>query len=123
MQLSLLVQVRIPDAPRNAQCTITFGVTLTQHLETAGKATRVHLWSLTEITSDVDALGEKCWTRREAPVSTFDVRPGEVPVQRSGAFACLPSRSLQTFEVSCADGDDACSVEVWQGLFRVEIRT
>ncbi|KAH9996156.1 hypothetical protein BJV74DRAFT_883753 [Russula compacta] len=109
--LSLLVQVRIPDTPRDARCMIASGITLTKHLETAGKATQVHLWSLTGTTSDVNALGEKYWTRREAHVSTFDVRPGEVPVQRSGAFACPPSRSLQTFEVSCADGDDACSVE------------
>ena len=49
------------------------------------------------------------------------MRPGDV--LRSVEFACPPSQSLQTFEVSCVDEDDACSVDVWQGLFQVEIRT
>ncbi|KAI9455301.1 hypothetical protein F5148DRAFT_1288292 [Russula earlei] len=118
--LSLLVQVRIPDTPRDARCTITSGITLTRPLETAGKAARVQLWSLAGMTSD-GRSGENEWPQREAHVSSFDVRPGEAPVQRSSEFACPASRSLQTFEVTCA-GDDACSVEVWQGLFRVEIR-
>jgi hypothetical protein len=66
--------------------------------------------------------GENHWLQREAHVSSFEVRPGQTPLQRSAEFACPPSRSLQTFEVSCADEDEACSVEVWQGLFRVEVR-
>ena len=71
--------------------------------------------------SDRSTSDENYRPRREAHVSSFDVRPGEMPAQRSAEFACPPSQSLHTFEVSCADGDDACSVEVWQGLFRVEI--
>lgn len=66
--------------------------------------------------------GENHWLRREAHVSSFEVGPGQMPFQRSTEFTCPPSRSLQTFEVSCGDEDEACSVEVWQGLFRVEIR-
>ncbi|KAH9976792.1 hypothetical protein BGW80DRAFT_1290595 [Lactifluus volemus] len=96
---SLLIQVRVPSTTRDAQCTITSGITLTRHLETAGKVARVQMWSLTEPTPGVGR-------------GTFDVRPGDV--LRSVAFAYL--------EVSCVDGDDACSVEVWEGLFRVEIR-
>jgi hypothetical protein len=72
--------------------------------------------------SDLSMSDENDRPRREVHVSSFDVRPGEMPAQRSAEFACPPSQSLQTFEVSCADGDDACSVEVWQELFRVEIR-
>jgi len=125
--LSLLVQVRIPDTPRDARCTITPGITLTRRLESAGKAARVQLWSLAaDMTSDVGTPSEKFWPPpREAHVSSFDVLPGEVPAQRSAEFACPPSRSLHMFEVSvsCADGDNMCSVEVWQGLFRVEVRT
>ena len=71
---------------------------------------------------DVSTSDENHGLRRDARVSSFDVRPGEMPVQRSAEFACPPSRSLQTFEVSCANEDEACSVEVWQGLFRVEVR-
>lgn len=71
--------------------------------------------------SELSVSDEDHRLRREAHVSSFDVRPGEMPAQRSAEFACPPSQSLHTFEVSCADGDDACSVEVWQGLFRVEI--
>jgi len=115
--LSLLVQVRMPDSTRDAQCIITSGITLTRRLESAGMGARVQLWSLAEITS-----GEGYRSQREAHVWSFDVRPGETPVQRSAEFACPPPQSLQTFEVSCADGDGECSVEVWQGLFRVEIR-
>lgn len=74
------------------------------------------------MTSDVSTPSEKHWPPwREAHVLSFDVLPGEVPAQRSVEFACPPSRSLHMFEVSCADGDDMCSVEVWQGLFRVEV--
>ena len=71
--------------------------------------------------SDLSTSDENYRPRREAHVSSFDVRPGEMPAQRSAEFACPPSQSLHTFEVSCADGVDACSVEVWQGLFQVEI--
>jgi len=71
--------------------------------------------------SDLSTSDENNQPRREAHVSSFDVRPGEVPAQRSAEFACPPPQSLYTFEVSCADGVDACSVEVWQGLFRLEI--
>ncbi len=121
----MLVQVRTPDSdtPRDARCTITSGVTLTRHLESAGKVARVQLWSLVGIMPDVmSTSGENRWLQREAHVSSFEVRSGEMPVHRSAEFACPPSRSLQTFEISCADDDDACSVEVWQGLFRVEVR-
>jgi hypothetical protein len=121
-QLSLLVQVRIPDTSRDARCAITSGVTLTRHLESEGKAARVQLWSLTGTIPDVSGMsGENHWLQREAHVSSFEVQPGQMPLQRSAEFACPPSRSLQTFEVSCADEDEACSVEVWQGLFRVEV--
>jgi hypothetical protein len=120
-QLSLLVQVRIPDTPRDARCTITSGVTLTRHLDSAGRVARVELWSLAGVIPDTSTPGKTHGLRREAHLSSFDVRPGEVPVQRSEEFACPPPRSLQTFEVSCVDEDDACSVEVWQGLFRVEV--
>jgi hypothetical protein len=102
---------------------ITSGITLTRHLETAGKVAQVQMWSLTEPTPDVGTW-DVTWnyrTQRGEYVWSFDVRPGDV--LRSVAFACPPSQSLQTFEVSCVDGDDACSVEVWEGLFRVEIRT
>ena len=122
MQLSLLVQVRIPDTSRDARCAITSGVTLTRHLESAGKATGVQLWSLTGTIPDVSGMsGENHRLQREAHVSTFEVQPGQMPLHRSAEFACPPSRSLQTFEVSCADEDEACSVEVWQGLFRVVV--
>jgi hypothetical protein len=119
--MSLLVEVRFPDAPRDARCTVTSGITLARRLETAGKGARVHLWSLEQVISDVSTSDEDYRPRREAHVSSFDVRPGEMPARRSAEFACPPSRSLLTFEVSCADSDDTCSVEVWQGLFRVEI--
>jgi hypothetical protein len=102
---------------------ITSGITLTRHLETAGKVARVQMWSRTETTPDVGAW-DVTWnyiSQRGEYVWSLDVRPGEV--MRSVEFACPPSQSLQTFEVSCEDGDDACSVEVWEGLFRVEIRT
>ena len=92
-----------------------------RRLESAGKVARVHLWSLERVISDVSASGEDYRPRREAHVSSFDVRPGEMPAQRSAEFSCPPSQSLHTFEVSCAEGDGPCSVEVWQGLFRVEI--
>ena len=118
----MLVQVLIPDTSRDTRCVITSGVTLVRHLEYAGKVARVQLWSLAGIVPDVLGMsGENHWLRREAHVSSFEVRPGQMPLQRSAEFAC-PSRSLQTFEVSCADEDEACSVEVWQGLFRVEVR-
>lgn len=119
----MLVQVRIPDISRDARCAITYGVTLTRHLEYAGKVARVQLWSLTGIMPDaLDMPGENHRLRREAHVSSFEVRPpGQMPLKHSAEFACPPSRSLQTFEVSCADEDEACSVEVWQGLFRVEV--
>jgi hypothetical protein len=120
-QFSLLVQVRIPDTPRDARCTITSGVTLTRRLDSAGRVARVELWSLAGVIPDTSTPGKTHGLRREAHLSSFDVRPGEVPVQRSEEFACPPPRSLQTFEVSCVDEDDACSVEVWQGLFRVEV--
>jgi len=119
--LSLLVQVRIPDTSRDARCAITSGITPTRHLESAGKVARVQLWSLAGIMPDgLSMPGESHWLQREAHVSSFDVGPGQLPLQHSAEFAC-PSRSLQTFEVSCADEDEACSVEVWQGLFRVEV--
>jgi hypothetical protein len=107
--------------PRDARCTITSGITLARRLETAGRVARVHLWSLEQVISDASASDEDYRLRREAHVSSFDVWPGEVPAQRSAEFMCPPSQSLHTFEVSCAEGDDTCSVEVWQGLFRVEI--
>jgi hypothetical protein len=111
----------MPDTPRDARCTITSGVTLMRHLESAGKVARIQLWSLAGIIPDVSTSDVNHGLRREAHVSSFDVRPGEMPVQRSAEFACPPPQSLQTFEVSCADEDEACSVEVWQGLFRVEV--
>lgn len=92
-----------------------------RHLESAGKVARIQLWSLTGIIPDVSTSDDNHGLRREAHVSSFDVRPGEMPVQRSAEFACPPPQSVQTFEVSCADKDEACSVEVWQGLFRVEV--
>ena len=83
---------------------------------------RVQLWSLVGMPDVLGMLGENHRLRREAHVSSFEVGSGQMPLQRSAEFACPPSQSLQTFEVSCADEDEACSVEVWQGLFRVEVR-
>lgn len=66
--------------------------------------------------------GELHGLRREAHVSSFEVGLGQTSLQRSAEFACPPSRTLQMFEVSCAGEDEVCSVEVWQRLFRVEVR-
>lgn len=123
--VSLLVQVRMPhDAPRGARCAVTSGITLARRLEAAGKGARVQVWSLDQTTTP-DANTWESRPQREAHVSSFDVRPGGL-VLHSAEFGCPPpSQSLQTFEISCAGGDDddgACSVDVWQDLFRVEIR-
>ncbi|KAH9061957.1 hypothetical protein EDB87DRAFT_1576281 [Lactarius vividus] len=120
--VSLLVQVRIPhDTPRGARCAVTAGITLARRLEAAGKPARVQVWSLAP---NADTWGDSR-PQREAHVSSFDVRPGEVRLH-SAEFGCpLPSQPVQTFEVACVGGDDdddACSVDVWQDLFRVEIR-
>ncbi|KAH9013019.1 hypothetical protein EDB85DRAFT_2035398 [Lactarius pseudohatsudake] len=112
--VSLLVQVRMPhDTPRGARCAVTSGITLARRLEAAGKAARVQMCTWGDSRP-----------RREAHVSSFDVRPGEVRLH-SAEFGCPPpAQSVQTFEVACAGGDDddACAVDVWQDLFRVEIR-
>ncbi|KAI9432697.1 hypothetical protein H4582DRAFT_1087282 [Lactarius indigo] len=125
---SLLVRVRMPhDTPRGARCAVTSGITLAPRLESAGKAVRVQVWSLAQTTTpDASKWGDSR-PQREAHVSSFDVRPGELRLH-SAEFGCPPpSQSVQTFEVACAGGDgdeedDACSVDVWQDLFRVEIR-
>jgi hypothetical protein len=87
----------------------------------------VQVWSLARTTPDASAWATN-WDgrpQREALVSSFDVRPGGL-LLHSAEFGCPPpSQSLHTFEVSCAPGgdddDDACAVDVWQDLFRVEI--
>lgn len=117
------------DTPPDARCTVTSGITLARQLEAAGKVARVQVWSLAQTTPDANT-----WTtnwdarpQREAHVSSFDVRPVGL-LLHSAEFVCPPpSQSFQTFEVSCApvgddDNYDACSVDVWQDLFRVEIR-
>ena len=127
VQVSLLVQVRMPhDTPRGARCAVTSGITLARRLEAAGKVARVQVWSLAQTTPDANTWATNWDARpqREAHVSSFEVRPGG-RLLHSAEFGCPPpSQSLQTFEVSCAPGgdDDACSVDVWQDLFRVEIR-
>ncbi|KAH9020237.1 hypothetical protein EDB84DRAFT_1515548 [Lactarius hengduanensis] len=121
--VSLLVQVRMPhDTPRGARCAVTSGITLARRLEAAGKAARVQMWSLAQATPDANTWRDSR-PQREAHVSSFDVRPGEVRLH-SAEFGCPPpAQSVQTFEVACAGGDDdACAVDVWQDLFRVEIR-
>ena len=89
------------------------------------------MWSLARTTPDASTWGTKWdWDarpQREAHLSSIDVRPGGGPLLHSAEFRCpLQSQSLQTFEISCAggddEGDDGCSVDVWQDLFRVEIR-
>lgn len=129
--VSLLVQVRMPhDTPHGARCSVTSGITLARHLEAAGRAARVQMWSLAHTTPDATTWGTKRdWDarhQREAHLSSFDLRPGGGPLLHSAEFACPPpSQSLQTFEVSCAGGvdeDGRCAVDVWQDLFRVEIR-
>lgn len=116
------------DTPRGARCAVTSGITLARRLEAASKAARVQVWSLSQTTPDANTWGTNWDSRpqREAHVSSFDVRPGAL-LLHSAEFGCPPpSQSLQTFEVSCAGGDDddddACSVDMWQDLFRVEIR-
>jgi hypothetical protein len=131
VQVSLLVQVRMPhDTPHGARCSVTSGITLARHLEAAGRAAQVQMWSLAHTTPDATTWGTKRdWDarhQREAHLSSFDLRPGGGPLLHSAEFACPPpSQSLQTFEVSCAGGvdeDGRCAVDVWQDLFRVEIR-
>ena len=88
------------------------------------------MWSLAHTTPDAGTWGTKWdWDSRpqcEAHLSSFGVRSGGGPLLRSAEFGCpSPSQSLQTFEVSCVGGDDdddECAVDVWQDLFRVEIR-
>lgn len=119
------------DTPHAARCAVTSGITLAQRLDAAGKAARVQVWSLAQTTPDASTWGTRWdWeprSQREALLSNFDVRPGE-PLLYSAEFTCPPlSQSLQTFEISCIGGDDdddddECAVDVWQGLFRVEIR-
>ncbi|KAI9454222.1 hypothetical protein BJY52DRAFT_1225196 [Lactarius psammicola] len=129
--VSLLVQFRMPhDTPRGARCAVTSGITLARQLEAAGKAVQVQVWSLGQSMPDMSTWSTNWDSRpqREAHVSSFDVRPGGGLRLHSAEFGCPPpSQSLQTFEVSCVGGDededeDACSVDVWQDLFRVEIR-
>lgn len=119
------------DTPHGARCAVTAGITLARHLEAAGRAARVQIWSLAHTTPEASTWGTKWdWDarpQREAYLSSFDLRPGDGPLLRSAEFGCLPqSQSLQTFEISCADGDDegddGCIVDVWQDVFRVEIR-
>jgi hypothetical protein len=128
---SLLVQVRVPhDTPHGARCSVTSGITLARHLEAASRAARVQMWSLAHTTPDASTWDTKWgWDarpQREAHLSSFELRPGGGPLLHSAEFGCLPpSHSLQTFEISCAGGDsedDGCAVDVWQDLFRVEIR-
>jgi len=128
--VSLLVQVRMPhDTPHGAQCTVTAGITLARQLGAVGRAARVQVWSLAQTTPDASTWwywGSR--PQREAHLSSFDVRPGARLLLHSAESACPPpSRSLQTFEISCVGGDDEdeddrCAVDVWQDLFRVEIR-
>jgi len=128
--VSLLVQVRMPhDTPHGSRRTVTAGIMLARRLEAVGRAARVQVWSLAQTTPDASTWwiwGSR--PQREAHLSSFDVRPGGRLLLHSAEFACPPpSRSLQTFEISCVGGDDededdGCAVDVWQDLFRVEIR-
>ncbi|KAF8260283.1 hypothetical protein EI94DRAFT_1833944 [Lactarius quietus] len=128
---SLLVQVRMPrDTPHGARCAVTSGITLARWLEVAGKAARVQMWSLVQTTPDASAW-DTMWDwgslpQREVRLSSFDARPGSGLLLYSAEFPCPPpSQSLQMFEIACAgdDGDDdGCAVDVWQDLFKVEIR-
>src|ERR1700677_572110 len=117
------------DTPYGARCAVTAGITLARHLEAAGKAARVQMWSLAHTTPVASTWGTKWeWDsrpQREAHLSSFDLRPGGGPLLHSAEFACPPpSQSLQTFEASCVGGDDGdedgCAVDVWQDFFRVE---
>ena len=120
----------MPNAtPHGARCTVTAGITLAQWLEAVGKAARVQVWSLDQTTPDARTWWDwRSRPQREALLSSFDVWPGVRLQLYSTEFTCPPpSRSLQTFEVSCVGGDDddddeGCAVDVWQDLFRVEIR-
>jgi hypothetical protein len=62
-----------------------------------------------------------------APLNhSFEVRLDGGLLLHSAEFNCpLMPRSLQTFEVSYvggADEDGGCALEVWQGIFRIEVR-
>ena len=116
--------------PHGSRCAVAAGITLARHLEVAGRAARVQIWSLAQTTSDASTWGSKWdWDarpKREVHLSSFDLRPGGTQLLHSAEFVCPPpSQSSQMFEISCVGGgndDDGCAVDVWQELFRVEIR-
>jgi hypothetical protein len=114
------------DTPHGARCAVTSGITLARRLEALGRAARVQMWSLAQTTPDASTWWDwRSRPQRQALLSSFDVWPGARLLLYSAEFACPPPlRSLQTFEISCVGGDDddGCAVDVWQDLFRVEIR-
>ncbi|KAN0141860.1 hypothetical protein V8E53_000322, partial [Lactarius tabidus] len=120
----VLVQVRmLHDPPHSSLCAATAGIMFACHLEAAGRATQVQIWSLARTTPDPSTWGTK-WDsdsrpRNEAYLSNFNARPDNGPLLHSTVFACPPpSPSLKTFEVSCVgrdgeDDDDGRTQAVW----------